>query len=199
MSEKNNTTTQRVFWDIDETLIHTSMIEPKQKHCRFSLEEGGGVYFTIFRPCAKDLIAYSRSLFGVDNVYILTAATIDYAREINRLGEFGFSDDHIIAREHISDHRYSTAYGGSAVVEHKLGSKDNVIIDNLPAKFNEEKTSLLGIWKTVETNYFQIKDYYGVNFPNDSFETDVQNFLQIHHDLLAKHKLSNDPSSCSVA
>ena len=170
----------KVFWDIDETLIHTFLSEPKQKHVRFALEFGG-VYYTVIRPCSKSLIEFSRELVGAENVFILTSATKDYAREVNRLAEWGFPDDHIIAREEIEDHRYSTAYGGSHTVASKHASLDNVLIDNLEPRYNGDKISYLGIWQSLDTNYLKITDYYGVNFPNDTFENDVIDFLSKVH------------------
>ena len=165
-----------IFFDLDECLIHTLLREPNQKHIRFALEEGG-IYFTVVRPCAKKLIACARDQLGVDKVFILTSATKQYACEINRLAEFGFDEDRILAREDLSNHRFATAYGGSAVVASKYAHIDNVLIDNLDARYNEDKISFLGIWKSIDTNYLQIRDYYGVNFADDPFEEDVLAFL----------------------
>ena len=38
-----------------------------------------------------------------------------------------------------------------------------------------------GISKTEDTNYLKIRDYYGVNFPDDTFEEDVKEFLTSKH------------------
>jgi FMN phosphatase YigB (HAD superfamily) len=166
-----------IYWDLDETLVHTELREPNQKHIRFALEDGG-IYYTIVRPCAKRLINFARELVGKEKVFILTSATKDYACEINSLAEFGFDEDHILAREDISNHRFATAYGGSAVVASKYANIENVLIDNLDARYNQDKVSFLGVWRSVDTNYLQIRDYYGVDFPKDPFEQEVMEFLE---------------------
>lgn len=162
----------KIFWDIDETLIHTELHAPDQEHVVLQLNDAN--YYTIIRPCAKSLIEFSRELVGFDNVYILTTATTDYAREVNRLAGWEFAHNHIIAREEISNHEFGLAYGGAGVMRHKVADRNNVLIDNLPARHNAKKIDLIGI---TEDRYFNIRDYYGVNFPNDPFETDVKNFL----------------------
>jgi hypothetical protein len=168
---------KRIYQDLDECIISTVFREPNQKHIRFSLNDGE-IYYTMIRPCAKRVIEFSRNLVGAENVFILTAATKDYACEINRLAEFGFPEAQILAREDVSAYTYSTAYGGSAVVASEYANKDNVLIDNLDPRYNPDKISYLGIWKTLDTNYFKVRDYYGVNFPNDPFEQDVMEFLE---------------------
>lgn len=162
----------KIFWDIDETLIHTELWPPNQEHVILELSDAN--YYTMIRPCSKALIEFSRELVGFDNVYILTTATTDYAREVNRLAGWEFAYDHIIAREEISNHKFNLAYGGEGVMRHKVADRNNVLIDNLPARYNAKKIDLIGI---TEDRYFQIADYYGVNFPRDTFETDVKNFL----------------------
>lgn len=174
----------RIYWDIDETLIHTSMRPPNQEHIILDLDDGG-LYYTIVRPCSKDLIQFSRDLVGEDRVHILTTATRDYALEVNRLAGWGFKPDDIFAREDQAKHRrgFSTAYSGyyTEVDPHIYAHKDNVLIDNLPRRENQTKINFIGIGKTEDTNYFKIRDYYGVNFPDDTFEEDVKNFLTERH------------------
>lgn len=167
---------KRTFWDIDESLISSSMIKPEQSHISFKI--GGDDYYTIVRPCAKRLIEFSRELVGSENVFILTTSIREYAQKVNELALFGFRNDQILAREDINAHHYATAYGGSVTVPHKLADPNNVLIDNLPPQCNESKNSLIGIdW----TRYFHCRDYYGVNFPDDPFEEDVKSFLTRLH------------------
>lgn len=166
----------KCFFDLDECLIFSDIHPPNQSHVSFSLKSGG-TYYTIIRPCAKHLIEYARNLVGQENVYILTSSTTDYAREINRLAEFEFPDSHIIAREDLVALYFPTAYGGGTTLPSKFSHVDNVLIDNLNPRYNQEKISFLGIWKSVDTNYLQIRDYYGVNFPDDMFEQKVMEFL----------------------
>lgn len=167
---------EKIFWDIDETLIHTSIrpFEKGTKYEHFVLPDDSTDYYTIIRSCSHKLIEYSRNLVGKDNVFILTSSTHDYANEVNRLAGWGFETDRIITREDIDNHRYATAYGSSTTVPHKLANTNNVLIDNLPPRYNEAKMILIGI---KVDNYLQIRDYYGVNFSDETFEEDVMEFL----------------------
>lgn len=170
---------KNIFLDIDETLIHTCLFDPQQNHIKLQINDGFS-YFTVLRPCAKNLIEFSRNLVGKENVYILTTATTDYALEVNRLAGWEFENDHIIAREDIANHQCSFGYGGEGIVRHKLADKNNVLIDNLHPRHNCKKIDLIGI---STDRYMHIRDYYGVNQTNDTFEEDVKNFLT---------KLAND-------
>ena len=141
------------------------------------MPDDSDTYYTIIRPCAQRLIDLARELVGKDNVYILTAATFDYANTINEKAGWGFERDHIIAREEIKRHLIPTAYGGSAYVEKEgIAHKDNVLIDNLPYRQNMSKVNLIGIG---EDRYLHVRDYYGVNGTEwDTFEKDVKEFLK---------------------
>lgn len=158
----------RVYWDLDETLIHTHDEDYIKHDFEFDLDTGGWGgsynYKTKIRPGAQKVIDYSRHLVGVDNVWILTASTIDYATIINHKAGFGFRPDQIIAREHHKTHLKSK--------EHR--HPDNVLIDNLPAFDNTNKTALIGIKRD---NYLQVKDYYGIDFSDSTFVEDCINFL----------------------
>lgn len=171
----------RIYWDIDETIIHTMMRPPNQTHTAFSLEDG--MYYTMIRPCSKELIEFSRELVGEDNVHILTAATRDYAIEINRIGGWNFKPENIFAREDTKQHTLyrPTIYGGSLyeVFPHSFAHKDNVLIDNLPPRENDLKTSFIGINPT--TNYLMVHDYYGVNNIEHDFIKQVKDFLIKKH------------------
>lgn len=172
----------RIYWDIDETLIHTMMRPPEQKHISFSLEDG--LYYTMIRPCAKRLIEFSRELVGEDRVHILTAATRDYTLEINRQADWGFKAEDIFAREDMNKHTLSrSAIYGSFMYEvnpHIYAHKNNVLIDNLPARENDIKTSFIGI--DPRTNYLMVNDYYGVNNFEDDFIKEVKEFLIEKHE-----------------
>lgn len=171
----------KIFFDLDECLIHTELREPTQKHISFCLDDYGGTYYSIVRPCAKRLIEFARNLIGAENVFILTAAIKPYACEINRLAEFGFPEDQILSREDINNHYFATAYGGGSILASQHAHVDNVLIDNLEGRYNQDKVSFIGIWRSLDTNYLKIRDYYGVNFPDDPFEENVMNFLEERH------------------
>ena len=170
----------RIYFDADETLIHTEMRPPNQDHIVLALDDGG-MYYTILRPCAKRLIEFARDLVGKDRVHILTTATRDYAQDVNRQAGWGFKNEDIFAREDQAKHRrsFSTAYGGyhCEIDPHIYAHKDNVLIDNLPRRENQLKIGFIGIGKTEDTNYLKIDDYYGVEYSDSTFEEDVKNFL----------------------
>ena len=170
----------KIFWDIDETLIHTTIRDPEQDHFKFTLEDDLTTYHTILRPCSNRLIEFSRNLVGVDNVHILTTATRDYAQEVNRKAGWGFKNEDIFAREDLKYHttKINGLYGAHDSIDpHIYAHKNNVLIDNLPPRENWKKVCFIGIPSTYHTNYLMIDDYYGVNCPDDSFESDVKEFL----------------------
>lgn len=171
----------KVFWDIDSTLIFSDFAKPEQEHILFQLDNGQHDYFTIIRPCAKRLIEFSRQLVGEENVFILTTSTRDYARKINELALFGFNNDQIFSREDIARQTVHQAYGGYATMPHEHAHKENVLIDDLPSRYNENKIAFIGIGPTAATKYLEIRPYYGANFPNDSFEQQVKDFLIKNH------------------
>jgi FMN phosphatase YigB (HAD superfamily) len=174
--------TKRIFFDLDGTLLYSHEKDPKQAHLFFELDVGEWKErnYTIIRPQAQRVIDYSRELFGAENVFILTSNLKEYAEKVNELAQFNFKDENIIARDDLNNHRYATAYGGYARLAGKYADSNNILIDNLPPRENEDKIVYLGIYKTYPTNYLQVRDYYGTNFPNDKFEEKVKSFLFSH-------------------
>ena len=169
------------FFDIDSTLIFSDFSAPEQEHIKFNLENDQHDYFTIIRPCAKRLINFARQLVGEQNVFILTTSTRTYARKINELALFGFNNDQIFSREDIAKYTVHQAYGGYATIPHELAHKENVLIDDLSSRYNENKVAFIGIGPTVSERYLEIRPYYGVNFVEDPFEQEVIDFLQRNH------------------
>ena len=152
---------KRIFQDLDECILHTTVNnDPGQTHVEFMLPEDVHTYRTIIRPCAKQLFAYYNDLIGKENVYILTTATREYAEALNRLGEFGLDYAHIFTREDIQQYKISFGYGGEGVMKMPIADKDNVLIDNLPPRYNCDKMDMMGI---VTKNYHQTPEYYGNN------------------------------------
>jgi hypothetical protein len=160
---------KRIFFDLDECLLHTSVgREPEQECFSFVLDDYPQKYYTIFRPEALPILAHARRLVGHDNVYVLTTSVRDYAHILTDAGGFGFEKDHIFTREDLDAHRWPTAYGGRAACAcEKIADENNVMIDNLPPYENERKSIFIGIREP--DRYIHVRDYYGVNFPNDPF------------------------------
>jgi len=173
----------KIFWDIDETLIHSRTFKSSLYEENFKFKLMGQTYYTCVRPCSKGLIEFSRQLVGRDNVYILTAATARYAQHVNEKAGWGFAKNHILTRETME--KYSTRvvamYGNgfTDVSPHPLADKSNVLIDNLPPRGNREKIALIGFIDPM-TNYHEVVDYFGDDSTDKIFEADVKNFLLKH-------------------
>jgi hypothetical protein len=146
-----------------------------EKYVEFILGEDMHTYRTLIRPCAKALFEYYNSVVGKENVYILTTATRDYAETLNRLGEFGLDNDHIYTREDIQQYSISHGYGGEGTLPMPIADKDNVLIDNLPPRYNYNKMDMMGI---VTKNYHQTPEYYGSNFHEQDFLDDIKEFIK---------------------
>ena len=170
---------KRIFQDIDECILHTFCNEEPGggiKFFEFNLENDPHIYRTVFRPCVNELFEYYNSVVGKDNVYILTASTREYAQTLNKLGKFGLDNDHIITREDISKRTYSVGWGrDNCTIQHKLANKDNVLIDNLPYRYNSSKTNMMQI---SPKNYYNTIDYYGVEYAEESFLEDIKKFIE---------------------
>lgn len=165
----------KIFFDLDECLFHTILGGKAPQECftHFDDENPDMPYHTIFNPLGYPAIEYARSLVGNENVLVLTSSLRWYAERLCAAGEFGFRNDQIFTREDLHEHRYSGAWStGTIQVSHNgLANPNNVLIDNLPPRYNENKMSFIGIRDL--TRYIQVRDYYGVNFPDDSFADDI--------------------------
>ena len=169
---------KRIFQDLDECILHTlvnKMPHDHEKYVEFVLGEDMHTYRTLIRPCAKTLFEYYNSIVGKENVYILTTATRDYAETLNQLGEFGLDNDHIYTREDIQQYSISHGYGGEGTLPMPIADKDNVLIDNLPPRYNCNKMDMMGI---VTKNYHQTPEYYGSNFHEQDFVDDIKKFIK---------------------
>ena len=155
------------------------MITPQlreKKDCDFTITlEYGGIYDIKVRPSAHDVIILAHNYVGIENVYLLTIANREYATEISANANFGFTPDKIISREDINEARFNTMYGGYQYGTNvNIAHSDNVLIDNLPARENEQKMIYIGI---KPDRYLNITPYYGTNFKDDDFYTSVEEFL----------------------
>lgn len=168
----------KIFWDNDECLSHSSYM-PFENQTYLTITLVDGCVYTILRPSAKEVLKYSRNLVGDDNVYMLTSASTDFAQAVNIEAGLGFNINQILTRDDMSKHAVSGAYGGSYVMPHgELAHEDNVLIDNLPSRYNIDKMSFIGI---NSSRYLQIRDYYGVNIPENErkFVNQVKEFLTL--------------------
>jgi len=171
----------KIFWDIDETLIHTVIntffeVEGTATDVyEYYLLDSMAVYRTFVRKYAKNVIDFSRELIGFNNVYILTTSTSEYANNINKLAGWNFPENQIFTRETIASHKVNTGYNDYCMPTLcNIASRNNVLIDNLSPRYNEAKMTLIGI---KQDRYLNVRDYYGVEFPSDAFEEQIKKFL----------------------
>ena len=165
---------KNIFLDIDETLIHSSCDKPGFRNDYLTLKfvEGRDLY-TLVRPCADKAIQYAKNLVGFENVYILTTSTREYAEQVNWGAGWGFKNESIFTREDLRD-----ALQHGIVTPHPtLADSNNVIVDNLPPRYNDTKMAYIGI---DLTRYLHVRDYYGTTDPKteNAFYEQVTNFLQ---------------------
>ena len=170
----------KVFFDLDETLIHSRTYKPRTQESFFSFSINKEKFWTSIRPSAKEVIDFARQQVGHENVYILTVASYDYAHRICNSQNWGFLPDYIIARETIKRYTIEVPmmYTMERVVSrHPLAHESNILIDNLPPKHNDDKTNLMGI--NPVTHYLQIEEYLGYNIEHqeNTFKEQVKNFI----------------------
>lgn len=163
----------KVFFDLDETLIHTEFKSYDPRCKVISLSDGD--YFFRIKPDAIDAINVACELVGRENVYILTVATRDYAKAILKISEFGIPFDRLFAREDLADCCVNTSFGASTTLPHVDFEKTrNILIDNLPAIGNFHKVAFLNM---DTDDYMNVRDYFGVDFPGDEFASNVSDFI----------------------
>jgi hypothetical protein len=161
--------TINIFVDLDETLIHTlGMVpftknggyielheiefkkpEPNEKYADtpVSIVLDKEVYDVVLRPGANYLLFRLRE---IGHVYMLTRATKDYARVMNKAFNFGFDEDKIFDREYVKDWKYKTP-------KVKITTGKSVLIDDLRSSDNLEKiffTKRFGVIKYIEVPAF---------------------------------------------
>lgn len=169
---------KRIFFDNDECLSHSMYKDPEQECVIISFNDGD-FYYTVIRPSATKVLEFSRDLVGVDNVYMLTSAIREHAEQVNEKGGFGFTNDHILAREDMIKSQFFGAYGAIHCYSNPdVADENNVLIDNLPNHYNTQKMQYIGI---NHTRYLNVADYYGVNNHEKEFFDDVTKFLLQKH------------------
>ena len=151
---------KNIFFDIDETLIHSSYDKPnylRNDYLELKFVEGRDLY-TLVRPCADKIIQYARDLVGFENVYVLTTSTREYAEQVNTGAGWNFNVKSLFTREDLRDAKSNTMY--ETLPHPTLANPNNVIIDNLPYRYNTNKMAYIGI---SADNYCHVDDYYGAD------------------------------------
>jgi len=152
-----------IFVDLDNTLIAAEYLYngngPKDaKVIKFGSER----YYARLRPGALDLL---KTLRSKGNVYMLTAATRDYARGWNEAFNLGFINDDIYSREDTSSYVLN--------VDNKFPKKGEVyLIDDrdLPSEYTVEKINFIRRLALGKVNLIVVKPYHG--FLNQQFSLD---------------------------
>jgi hypothetical protein len=142
-----------IFVDLDETLIHTFMPfwgeTPTKDAETVSLSGPTGKeeeYQTALRQGALHFLQILRNL---GDVYILTAATKDYANAMNRHFGLGFIKGQIYSREDVQSGQADPKYFGDGAV---------YLYDNLPR--HENRSKIIFLRPLGNVNYVQVKEFY---------------------------------------
>lgn len=173
---------KKIFLDLDETLIHAmyaGRVDSMRDAEPITIRPGMGVFQTsivcgfhgefelyraYLRPGAGEFILALQKEYGKENVFILTRATTDYAKKFSRAFDFGIEDENIFARESIP-HRMEPQEGFHAV-----------LVDNLPSRECEDKTSFLNRSKFSKVSTIEVRDFYGAkdNVLSDSLLQEIR-------------------------
>lgn len=151
----------RIFFDLDETLIHALIVEPDEPHHYFEWELGFS-YYVVVRPGANEIIQFARDLVGPDNVFILTRAGKEYSIKIcSEL--FNIPEENVLHN--------------NLWIDSSRRDYNNFIIDDEPAIRQDSKILYLNMGKDWHDRYLQIRKFWGVLIPNSNFLEDVKRFL----------------------
>ena len=162
----------KIFWDNDECLVSAYQVFSKNEETDFDIgiKVENDVYNLKINPYAWKMLEFSRNLVGAENVWMITTGTRDYAEAVIEVCGFGFPSNQILTREDIYGMIRHIRFDPEFINPYK--NKNNVLIDNLTPRYNEEKMMILGI---DCDNYCKVPDYYGV--ASEQFEEIITDFL----------------------
>ena len=98
-----------IFFDLDETLIHSMLAEGSAGKCPADATVFGP-YHSWLRPCALDLLKVARAA-GVP-VFLCTTSERRYASGLSKLFGLGFAEKEILGYEHLTSGQSGLAPGG---------------------------------------------------------------------------------------
>lgn len=167
----------RIYWDLDETLISTLLFlgdEEDKYNFDIGINIEGDTYHIKINPAAWRVLEFSRKLVGNENVWMLTTSVEDYAKKVNKHCQLKFPENQIISREELKKLAHLCRW--DAEFKNPYKNKNNVLIDNLIPRQNQEKMMVIGI--SVD-NYLEVDDYYGAY--DETFAEKVEDFLNKKH------------------
>ena len=164
----------KIFFDLDETLVHTEFDEHPGHDCVVHIDTDGlgPVYFTTINKEAYALIEYANGLVGNENVYILTGAGRNYTLRINKEANFGILEENIFCYSDTKLNTIQVGWNGHyTIANEKIANPNNILIDNLEIRYNESKCSYIGITKD---RYIKVQDFSGYDFEDYSYLEQVK-------------------------
>lgn len=160
---------KRIFQDLNECIIFNDYSSSVKGSIQFKLDSK--INHIHVRPCAVKLFEMYCSIVGKHNVFILTSSDFKYAKAVKDLANFKILDDQIVSRQDILKHHSKYC---DPVPKHKLGHKDNILIDNNKYSSTSPKITMMGI---LENNYLKTPEYSGQNANDEVFYKAILNFI----------------------
>ncbi|MBV6499175.1 MAG: hypothetical protein CJBNEKGG_01626 [Prosthecobacter sp.] len=107
-----------IFFDLDETLIHSVLAEEGGGECPAGATVFGP-YHSWMRPCAFDLLKAARSI-GVPT-FLCTTSERRYASGLSKLFDLGFAENEILGYEHLTSGQTGLAPGAVLIDDMEPG------------------------------------------------------------------------------
>jgi len=161
-----------IFVDLDQTLIHTlgmktiaGELGDESNLCDIpvKIKLDKEVHHTILRPGANFLLF---RLKEIGHVYMLTRASKEYAKAMNKAFNFGFTEDRIFDKEYVENWKHKTP---------KIEHGDNFLIDDLNLADNFEKIAFIKKFGT--SKYIKVNAFYGQKDEGYT-HTDINNIIE---------------------
>ena len=167
-----------IYLDLDETMLGSvyaqsntyrdNLIEKFKFKNKFKYATYDD-YLSFKWPHTDELVAYAIELVGVENVYVLTAATEEYAECLCAKLGIGISKNNIFAREHF------------ACGVPKLKGKNNILVDNENYEYHSfgSKNKLTFLYDLPKSKLVQVMHFY----PSTYFD-DPKRFEKLKEDII---------------
>lgn len=140
----------KVFIDLDETLIYARPAHRSVPPAESSIRLGSGYdwYDVFVKPGAVDFVKAAQERFGVDNVYMLTAASDDYAALMHQRALSRVFVRRVISRYYVQSSLFTDEKFTSTLYDNMPMFEESPVIEKLAF------LSTFGFTKHVEALYF---------------------------------------------